>query len=67
VPIRVVVPTYIVVMMRTPHADSNSTVMAAAMIADADADSSGPNDDSRSIRSRNGHWQRQSENRKRSE
>ena len=54
------VPIHGVVVMTMPHCN-HSTVMAAAMIPDADADSSDPNGDSCGIRGRHLHRQSQSE------
>jgi hypothetical protein len=47
-----VVPIYRAVVVTMPHSDSNSAVMVAAMITDADADSPNPNGDSCSVRGR---------------
>ncbi len=61
------VPISVMVVMTVPHCDRNPTVMAAAMITNADADSPCPDDDSRSVRGRHRHRQSQPENCERSE
>ncbi len=43
------IPIHGAVMVTMPHCNSNSTVVVAAMITDADADSSDPNGDSCSV------------------
>ncbi len=53
--------------MTMSHSDSDSTVMATAVITDAEADSPCPHDDSRGVRNWSGQRQSQPESRKRGE